>query len=111
MFLKPEIFKAILFRPPVKLPLSYWVLVGVRFLLTIIPQRGYIHPDEFFQNVEVIAGMFTIYIMYVQIFNCQQTLMYKTTLFLFQAIFSQWMWRKRGNSTPHFLLETSSYPK
>lgn len=60
MFLKTEIFKAILFRPPVKLPLSYWVLVCVRFLLTITPQRGYIHPDEFFQNVEVIAGMFTI---------------------------------------------------
>lgn len=64
MFLKTDIFKAILFRPPVKLPLSYWILVCLRFLLTIIPQRGYIHPDEFFQNVEVIAGMLTIPITY-----------------------------------------------
>lgn len=56
MFLKTEILKAISFRNPVKLPLSYWVLVILRFVLTILPQRGYIHPDEFFQNVEVMAG-------------------------------------------------------
>ncbi|XP_049882381.1 GPI mannosyltransferase 4 [Pectinophora gossypiella] len=56
MFLKSQIFKAILFRNPVKLPLSYWLLVCLRFVLTILPQRGYIHPDEFFQNVEVITG-------------------------------------------------------
>ncbi|KAI5636732.1 alg9-like mannosyltransferase family domain-containing protein [Phthorimaea operculella] len=56
MFLKSNLFKAISFKNPVKLPLSYWLLVCVRFLLTILPQRGYIHPDEFFQNVEVIAG-------------------------------------------------------
>ncbi|XP_034945548.1 GPI mannosyltransferase 4 [Chelonus insularis] len=34
----------------------YWVLAGIRILLTLIPQRGYIHPDEFFQSIEVIAG-------------------------------------------------------
>uniref|UniRef100_A0A2A4K7Z2 Mannosyltransferase n=1 Tax=Heliothis virescens TaxID=7102 RepID=A0A2A4K7Z2_HELVI len=56
MFLKSDILKAISFRNPVKLPLSYWVLVILRFCLTALPQRGYIHPDEFFQNVEVIAG-------------------------------------------------------
>ncbi|KAM3967865.1 phosphatidylinositol glycan anchor biosynthesis class Z [Aphomia sociella] len=56
MFLKTGIFKAISFRNPVKLPLSYWFLVFLRFALTIVPQRGYIHPDEFFQNVEIIAG-------------------------------------------------------
>ncbi|KAG6441834.1 hypothetical protein O3G_MSEX002068 [Manduca sexta] len=56
MFLKTDILKAISFRNPVRLPLSYWLLVGIRFVLTILPQRGYIHPDEFFQNVEVMAG-------------------------------------------------------
>lgn len=56
MFIKTEIFKAISFRNPVKLPFSYWVLVLLRFVFTILPQKGYIHPDEFFQNVEVIAG-------------------------------------------------------
>lgn len=58
MFLKTEILKAISFRNPVKLPFSYWVLVFLRFVLTILPQHGYIHPDEFFQNVEIIAGKF-----------------------------------------------------
>jgi hypothetical protein len=35
---------------------TYWVLVALRFFLTIIPQNGYIQPDEFFQSVEVVAG-------------------------------------------------------
>lgn len=56
MFIKTEIFKAISFRNTVKLPLSYWILVFLRFMFTVLPQRGYIHPDEFFQNVEIIAG-------------------------------------------------------
>ncbi|XP_028170960.1 GPI mannosyltransferase 4 [Ostrinia furnacalis] len=56
MFLKTDILKAISFRSHVKLPLSYWLLVALRFALTLLPQRGYIHPDEFFQNVEVMAG-------------------------------------------------------
>ncbi|CAH2102126.1 unnamed protein product [Euphydryas editha] len=56
MFLKTEILKAISFKNPVKLPLSYWILICIRFALTLMPQRGYIHPDEFFQNVEVISG-------------------------------------------------------
>lgn len=56
MFLKTQIFKALAFKNPIRLPISYWMLVGLRFLLTLLPQRGYIHPDEFFQNIEVIAG-------------------------------------------------------
>lgn len=39
-----------------RLPLGYWVLASARVLLTLVPQTGYIHPDEFFQNVEVVAG-------------------------------------------------------
>lgn len=35
---------------------TYFVLVIVRVLLVFIPQFGYIHPDEFFQSMEVMAG-------------------------------------------------------
>ncbi|XP_032527682.2 GPI mannosyltransferase 4 [Danaus plexippus] len=56
MYLNTKIFKAIAFKPPTPLPLSYWLLILVRFLLTLLPQTGYIHPDEYFQNVEVLAG-------------------------------------------------------
>jgi hypothetical protein len=34
----------------------YTVLVILRFVLVFIPQFGYIHPDEFFQTTEVVAG-------------------------------------------------------
>lgn len=34
----------------------YWFWAGLRIFLTIIPQTGYIHPDEYFQSVEVFAG-------------------------------------------------------
>ncbi|KAH0549377.1 GPI mannosyltransferase 4 [Cotesia glomerata] len=34
----------------------YWILAGFRILLTLLPQTGYIHPDEYFQSIEVIAG-------------------------------------------------------
>lgn len=57
MFLRSEFLRAITFRNPVRLPLAYWVLSLIRFGLTFMPQWGYLHPDEFFQNVEVIAGM------------------------------------------------------
>ncbi|XP_076238216.1 phosphatidylinositol glycan anchor biosynthesis class Z [Calliopsis andreniformis] len=34
----------------------YWFLAGLRIILTLIPQTGYIHPDEYFQSIEVISG-------------------------------------------------------
>lgn len=34
----------------------YALLVAIRIGLVFLPQTGYIHPDEFFQSVEVIAG-------------------------------------------------------
>lgn len=37
----------------------YCVLVIVRLLLVMVPQSGYIHPDEFFQTTEIIAGKLT----------------------------------------------------
>lgn len=35
----------------------YWFWAGLRLVLTLIPQTGYIHPDEYFQSVEIFAGM------------------------------------------------------
>ncbi|KAF7394884.1 hypothetical protein HZH66_008058 [Vespula vulgaris] len=35
---------------------SYWILAIFRILLTFVPQTGYIHPDEYFQAIEVISG-------------------------------------------------------
>ncbi|XP_053996200.1 GPI mannosyltransferase 4 isoform X1 [Hylaeus anthracinus] len=34
----------------------YWILASLRIILTLIPQTGYIHPDEYFQSIEVISG-------------------------------------------------------
>ncbi|XP_014234742.1 GPI mannosyltransferase 4 [Trichogramma pretiosum] len=34
----------------------YWALAILRIVLTFIPQTGYIHPDEYFQFIEVAAG-------------------------------------------------------
>jgi phosphatidylinositol glycan class Z len=34
----------------------YWLFAILRLLLVFFPQTGYIHPDEFFQFVEVAAG-------------------------------------------------------
>lgn len=37
---------------------TYWVLAALRVLLVLMPQSGYIHPDEFFQSLEVMAGKY-----------------------------------------------------
>ena len=34
----------------------YWFLVALRIFIAILPQNGYIHPDEYFQSLEVVAG-------------------------------------------------------
>ena len=34
----------------------WFVLAVGRFLWALLPQTGYIHPDEFFQSVEIVAG-------------------------------------------------------
>lgn len=34
----------------------YWLLALLRILLNFAPQTGYIHPDEFFQTIEVASG-------------------------------------------------------
>jgi hypothetical protein len=35
----------------------YWFLAFVRVVVTLLPQNGYIHPDEYFQSVEIVAGV------------------------------------------------------
>lgn len=39
---------------------TYFVLCAVRILMVFLPQIGYIHPDEFFQTVEVVSGNFLL---------------------------------------------------
>ncbi|XP_050435605.1 GPI mannosyltransferase 4 [Adelges cooleyi] len=36
----------------------YYVLVAFRILSSVFYQNGYIHPDEFFQSIEIITGDF-----------------------------------------------------
>jgi len=53
----------------------YWILAVLRVVLTFVSQTGYIHPDEFFQSIEVISGMspscyilaFALYLIYIYI--------------------------------------------
>ena len=37
-------------------PFLWVILVLLRIGWSLVPQAGYIHPDEFFQTVEVVAG-------------------------------------------------------
>ena len=39
---------------------SYFLLCFVRIVLTLLPQTGYIHPDEYFQSTEILAGKFIL---------------------------------------------------
>jgi hypothetical protein len=34
----------------------YYLLAILRILLAIAPQSGYIHPDEYFQSLEIVTG-------------------------------------------------------
>lgn len=112
MFLTRELLKAISFRNQVKLPLTYWVLVCLRFVFTILPQHGYIHPDEFFQNVEVIAGIYLNMSLHNENKRYITTITLQTcfkTLSTFQVIFSTSMLQEHGSSTRHFPSEIYSY--
>jgi hypothetical protein len=40
---------------------SYFLLCFVRIALTLLPQTGYIHPDEYFQSTEILAGEFAAF--------------------------------------------------
>lgn len=35
---------------------TYVILAILRVCMVFIPQTGYIHPDEFFQSVEIATG-------------------------------------------------------
>lgn len=36
----------------------YLIFAVIRILLVLIPQCGYIHPDEFFQSTEILLGTY-----------------------------------------------------
>lgn len=40
---------------------TYLFFAVLRVVLVFIPQKGYVHPDEFFQSVEVMTGKLTEY--------------------------------------------------
>lgn len=56
----------------------YWILATLRIVLTFVSQTGYIHPDEFFQSIEVISGntiillfqLFQHFILYLILITC-----------------------------------------
>lgn len=35
---------------------TYYLLAALRIILVLVPQTGYIHPDEYFQSIEVLSG-------------------------------------------------------
>lgn len=35
---------------------TYFFFAVLRLVLVFVPQLGYVHPDEFFQSVEVMTG-------------------------------------------------------
>lgn len=41
----------------------YTIFCILRVLLTLAPQSGYIHPDEFMQSIEVVGGMYLVYFL------------------------------------------------
>lgn len=58
----------------------YYIFAFLRIILTLVLQRGYIHPDEFFQSIEIMAGKISL---------SQNILIVKCFLFqLLQGIFS-----------------------
>jgi GPI mannosyltransferase 4 len=57
------------------LPKAWFFLVAIRFGLNIFGQRGYIHPDEFFQSIEPLVG---------DLFNCSDKVL-KTWEFNFMS--------------------------
>ena len=40
---------------------GWWAFILFRWVFLLWPQTGYIHPDEFFQSVEVVSGMSALY--------------------------------------------------
>lgn len=47
---------------------TYIILVALRVCLVFVPQLGYIHPDEFFQSVEIVAGNIMTLFLWLYVF-------------------------------------------
>lgn len=47
-----------------KMDRMWMAVVALRLVWTAIGQLGYIHPDEFFQTVEIVAGCLSLTIFF-----------------------------------------------
>lgn len=48
----------------------YYILAALRLVLVFVPQTGYIHPDEYFQSIELMAGLLPSNIVIdIKVFN------------------------------------------
>lgn len=54
-------FRAIKIQDQSKYIKTYVFLVILRVCLVFLPHLGYIHPDEFFQSVEIPTGKHFVY--------------------------------------------------
>jgi GPI mannosyltransferase 4 len=63
-----------------KVPRAWLILMTLRIVLNVFFQRGYIHPDEFFQGVEPISG---------DLFNCTDKMILRTWEFQFNKTSGQ----------------------
>lgn len=75
-----------------KLPTAWIILMTIRLFLNITGQRSYIHPDEFFQGPEPLAG---------NIFNCSE-MMYHTWEFKFTNMTTFMQEPIRNIAIPYF---------
>ncbi|KAL4220103.1 hypothetical protein ACF0H5_020514 [Mactra antiquata] len=80
--------------------MKLWMtLVVLRILWSIIPQTGYIHPDEFFQTVEPLAGdVFNISIERTWEYETYQLRSVTLTQLVFRPIFMLLSYLERSTS-------------
>lgn len=91
----------------------YWILATLRVALTFVSQTGYIHPDEFFQSIEVISGMLLFcYATIILTFSfTSNTFLIYTSIFFLQETTSISMSTSHGNSMPLFPYVPRSFLK
>lgn len=60
----------------------YIFQILIRILLVFLPQTGYIHPDEIFQSVEVLAGIMYLFLKSKTVHFWQKHLLVFLTAYL-----------------------------
>lgn len=76
----------------------YFFLALLRIALVLLPQTGYVHPDEFFQTVEVVAGELGVSMSIL-------SFLFFSFLFFFKVTSSDLKSTNRGNSIEPFPFE------